>query len=45
MVERWLTFAIAIGVTGSSRWAILSVSVFFVAGAGLLAFVREPRSP
>jgi UMF1 family MFS transporter len=34
-----LFFAIAIGVTGSSRWAILSVSVFFLVGAVLLALV------
>jgi UMF1 family MFS transporter len=36
-----LFFAIAIGVTGSSRWAILSVSAFFVVGAVLLALVDE----
>ncbi|AKJ04762.1 UMF1 family MFS transporter [Archangium gephyra] len=34
-----LFFALAIGVTGSSRWAILSVSVFFGVGAVLLARV------
>lgn len=34
-----LFFAVAIGVTGSSRWAILLVSVFFVVGAVLLALV------
>jgi UMF1 family MFS transporter len=34
-----LFFAVAIGVTGSSRSAILLVSVFFVVGAVLLALV------
>jgi UMF1 family MFS transporter len=34
-----LFFALTIGVTGSSRWAILWLSVFFVVGAAILAFV------
>jgi UMF1 family MFS transporter len=34
-----LTFAAAVGLTGSSRAAILSVIAFFVIGAVLLAFV------
>jgi UMF1 family MFS transporter len=34
-----LTFAAAVGLTGSSRAAILSVIAFFIVGAALLAFV------
>ncbi|HZH77517.1 MAG TPA: MFS transporter [Archangium sp.] len=34
-----LFFALTIGMTGSSRWAILCLSAFFVVGAALLAFV------
>jgi UMF1 family MFS transporter len=34
-----LFFAVVIGVTGSSRWAILSISAFFVSGAALLLLV------
>jgi len=36
-------FAAAVGTTGSSRVAILSVILFFAAGALLLAFVRVPE--
>ncbi|MGQ0640241.1 MAG: MFS transporter [Gemmatimonadaceae bacterium] len=35
-----LLFALAITVTGQSRLAILSVIVFFIAGAAVLSFVR-----
>lgn len=34
-----LFFALTIGMTGSSRWAILCLSAFFVVGAALLTFV------
>ncbi len=35
-----LTFAAAVGITGSSRSAILSVIAFFIVGAAVLAFVN-----
>jgi len=38
-----LVFSIAIGQTGSSRGAILSVIVFFVIGGALLAMVNVPE--
>jgi UMF1 family MFS transporter len=36
-----LLFAVTIGLTGTSRAAILSVIAFFVVGAGLLSLVDE----
>jgi len=38
-----LVFASAVGATGSSRIAVLSVAAFFVAGSILLAFVNVPE--
>ena len=38
-----LLFAAAVGQTGSSRVAILSIILFFVVGAALLAFVNVPE--
>ncbi|MEW6368166.1 MAG: MFS transporter [Acidobacteriota bacterium] len=38
-----LLFAAAVGQTGSSRAAILSIIFFFVVGAALLAFVNVPE--
>jgi UMF1 family MFS transporter len=37
-----LLFSVTIALTGSARWAILSVIVFFVVGAALLAMVDVP---
>jgi MFS transporter, UMF1 family len=38
-----LLFSVTIAISGSARWAILSVIVFFVIGAALLAMVNVPE--
>jgi UMF1 family MFS transporter len=40
-----LVFGGLVLLTGSLRWAILSVTIFFVIGGALLATVREDRIP
>jgi MFS transporter, UMF1 family len=38
-----LVFASAVGATGSSRMAVLSLAAFFLVGSILLAFVNVPE--
>ncbi|GBE29412.1 vacuole effluxer Atg22 like protein [bacterium BMS3Bbin04] len=39
-----LTYGVVVAITGSLRWAILSVIIFFLAGMALLSTVRTPEA-